>query len=445
MRYWTGCSQFRESVSDGFRHLRSSESLLTDTAGKQYEDSRLRRGILNFVGEISKVLFGTLDENYADYYDEKILNFERNSEDTTDLLKQQVYVIKSTLGALNDTLADMEHNDKLVRKGLSNIQTYLDTLSSETACKLDIFEAKFMIEKHITQVKNALTILQRNIDLVLDSVLHAQSGNIQPQIVPHKLLLESLKESQSFFPRDTILPFPLSKDASSIIYKVCEMQVYIRNNRLSYVVSVPLVDKGEFKAYHLVPVPIPVNKEKLIYIGTARSILCVDRTRQYYYFSSDLELQKCKEPTKHRYVCKQDKPLLSSLAQEECAVRLLKVWKPLPDSCEVHFVKLTHTVGTRVNDSEWIYYAPGTDSMTVLCNDRDPVDILLKGAGKLVIDSTCKGYSKAALLQPMRSLLANSSNNRDSQLIQVKLHNECCEELGTRLKLSTLNLDLNFR
>jgi len=94
----------------------------------------------------------------------------------------------------------MEHNDKLVRKGLSDIQTYLDTLSSETARKLDIFEAKFMIEKHITQVNNALTILQRNIDLVLDSVLHVQSGSIQPQIVPPKLLLESLKENQSFFP-----------------------------------------------------------------------------------------------------------------------------------------------------------------------------------------------------------------------------------------------------
>jgi len=118
--------------------------------------------------------------------------------------------------------------------------------------------------------------------------------------------------------------------------------------------------------------------------------------------------------------------------------------KTLPDSCEVHLVKLTHIVWTQVND-EWIYYAPGTESMTVLRNDRDPVDILLKGAGKLVIDSTCKGYSKAALLQPMRSVVANSSNNRDSQLIQVKLHNECCEELGTRLNLSTLNLDLNFR
>jgi len=397
------------------------------------------------VGEISKVLFGTLDKNDTDYYDEQIHNFERNSEDTTDLLKQQVYVIKSTLGALNDTLADMEHNDKLVRKGLSDIQTYLDTLSSESARKLDIFEAKLMIENHITQVNNALLILQRNIDLVLDSVLHAQSGSIQPQVVPPKLLLESLKESQSFFPRDTIVPFPLSKDATTIIYKVCEVQVYIQNNRLSYVVSVPPVNKVEFKAYNLVPVPISVNKDKLVYIRTTKSILCVDKTRQYYCSSSDLELQKCKEPTKRRYVCKQDKPLLSSLVQEDCAVRLLKVWKTLPISCKVHLVKLTHTVWTQVNGNEWIYYAPGTESMTVLCNDRDPVDIPLKGAGKLVIDPTCKGYSKAALLQPMRSLFANSSNNRDSQLIQVKLHNECHEELGTCLNLSTLNLDLNFR
>jgi len=91
-----------------------------------------------------------------------------------DLLKQQVNIIKSTLGAINDTLADIVHSVKLVRKGLSHIHTYLDTLSSETALKLDIFEAKFMIEEHIKQFNIALTILQRNTDLVLDSVLHAQ-------------------------------------------------------------------------------------------------------------------------------------------------------------------------------------------------------------------------------------------------------------------------------
>jgi hypothetical protein len=87
-----------------------------------------------------------------------------------------VCVLKTTLGALNETLRDVEHNDKLMRKGLSDIQKYLDTLSSETAHKLSIFEAKFTIEKYITQVKNALTILQRNMDLLLHSVVHARTG-----------------------------------------------------------------------------------------------------------------------------------------------------------------------------------------------------------------------------------------------------------------------------
>jgi len=146
IRNWTGCTQFRSSVSDHFQHLENSVGILTDVIGFKNGESRWRRGLLNFVDEISKVLFGTMDENDAEYYDEQIRHFERNSKDTTDLLKQQVYVIKSTLGALNITLADVTHNNKLVKQGLVDIQTYLDSLSSETAEKLTIFEAKFMIE-----------------------------------------------------------------------------------------------------------------------------------------------------------------------------------------------------------------------------------------------------------------------------------------------------------
>ena len=102
-------------------------------------------------------------------------------------------------------------------------------------------------------------------------------------------------------------------------------------------------------------------------------------------------------------MCKQHKPLLSSLTHDKCAVRLLKGRKTLPASCEVHYVWLNNTVWTQINDNEWIYYVPGRDSMTILCADRDPVDMPLKGVGRLVFDPTCKGYSKAALLQPMRA------------------------------------------
>ena len=74
------------------------------------------------------------------------------------------------MGALNDIYTDTRHHDTLVRKGLPDIETYLDTLSSGTSRKLDIFQAKYMIEKHITQVNNALMTLQRNIHLVPERV-----------------------------------------------------------------------------------------------------------------------------------------------------------------------------------------------------------------------------------------------------------------------------------
>jgi hypothetical protein len=47
--------------------------------GINHGDSRGRHGILNFVGEVSKVLYGTLDENDAKYYEEQIRHFERNT------------------------------------------------------------------------------------------------------------------------------------------------------------------------------------------------------------------------------------------------------------------------------------------------------------------------------------------------------------------------------
>ena len=109
---------------------------------------------------------------------------------------------------------------------------------------------------------------------MLDSVLHAQARKVQPRLVPPKLLLQSLRESQASFPRDTILPFALSADSTSLLYKVCDVQVYIQSSKLSYVVSIPLIDKGQFKAYYLVPVPIQVDIDKLVYIRTEVYFMC---------------------------------------------------------------------------------------------------------------------------------------------------------------------------
>jgi hypothetical protein len=48
--------------------------------GKGVGNRRRKRGVFNFVGELSKVLFGTMDDDVK-FYNDQIKLFEQNSDD----------------------------------------------------------------------------------------------------------------------------------------------------------------------------------------------------------------------------------------------------------------------------------------------------------------------------------------------------------------------------
>ena len=56
-----------------------------------------------------------MDEEDARYYNEQIKRFEQNSEDVNTLLKQQLSVVKSSLGAVNNTLVAVAYNENLLK------------------------------------------------------------------------------------------------------------------------------------------------------------------------------------------------------------------------------------------------------------------------------------------------------------------------------------------
>jgi hypothetical protein len=189
---------------------------------------------------------GTLDSDDADYYNEQIKHFEENTEDMTNLLKQQLSIIKVALGTFNDTISDMEYNGKIIKEGLFNLKSYMEKVTSETELQLNVLNVKVTTEGHIAQVSNALDTMQRNLDLMIESILNAQKGVLQPQIVSPTLLLETLRKSIPSFPKDTLAPFSLSKDSTNLILRICVVHIYIRNGILGYVISIPLVNRGTF-------------------------------------------------------------------------------------------------------------------------------------------------------------------------------------------------------
>jgi hypothetical protein len=64
------------------------------------------------MGELSKIK----------YYNEQIKLFEQNLADMTTLLKQQLNIIKSSLGAVNNVLTDIVFTKPSIKEGLAKIK-----------------------------------------------------------------------------------------------------------------------------------------------------------------------------------------------------------------------------------------------------------------------------------------------------------------------------------
>jgi hypothetical protein len=64
-----------------------------------------------------------MDDDNAQYCNKQIKHFEQSSESMTDLLKQQLYVVKSSLGAINDSLSGIVYNEAKRKEGLLQFRT----------------------------------------------------------------------------------------------------------------------------------------------------------------------------------------------------------------------------------------------------------------------------------------------------------------------------------
>ena len=156
------------------------------------------------------------------------------------------------------------------------------------------------------------------------------------------------------------------------------------------------------------------------------------------------ELAQCKVLEVDQYVCSRQRTLLSTATGESCAVLMSQKKETLPVVCDTRLVRLSRTVWTQLTHNTWIYFAPRSDVVTILCQNENPVHVTFRGVGKLQIRAGCKGYDTTAILYGSSDIGNTSARVQGDFLSQVTLQYDCCEELGTRINLSKLSMDLIY-
>ena len=93
----------------------------------------------------------------------------------------------------------------------------------------------------------------------------------------------------------------------------------------------------------------------------------------------------------------------------------------LPAVCDTRLVRLSRTLWTQLTHNIWIYFAPRSDVITLLCQNGNPVDVTFRGVGELQIRAGCKGYGTAAILYSLPEIGNTSARVNGDFLSQVTL------------------------
>ena len=193
VKNWTAYSHFGDTMDRRLQQIRNTRKLLLDIAQRRQSDKRRKRGLFNYVGKISKTSFGTMDDDDdAQFYHDQINCFEQGSTVLMQLMKQQLTAVKSTPGTFNETLMDVEYDEKKMREGLSQLQTCVTSFGSQIDNATYLLSLKITIENHTAKALDASHAIQQTLDILMDSTADAQKGTLLPCVASPTLLLDAL-------------------------------------------------------------------------------------------------------------------------------------------------------------------------------------------------------------------------------------------------------------
>jgi hypothetical protein len=79
------------------------------------------------------------------------------------------------------------------------------------------------------------------------------------------------------------------------------------------------------------------------------------------------------------------------------------------------------------------------------CHDESPVGVELKGIRKLQVNPSCRWYGTTVVLCSGTIVGNICTQVKGDFLSQITLQYDCCKQLGIRVNLSKLTLDLAYR
>lgn len=388
-------------------------------------NSRSKRGLINGLGSIVKSLTGNLDQEDAQKYDRLISKLSSNQGKIKSLINEQTTLMQKSITNFENLSKNISQNQLILENRIEQAQIALKQIQTNNTNSYGYFLGQVLISQVISAFQNIYDILE-NLEI---AITFSKLNIFHSSIVNPEELLSEIKSIESHLHQGK-LPFPVTLNNILSFERIIEIKCYTKENKIFFIIEIPIVEPDDYILYHLYPIPVSSNNIFQIIIPRNRYLILNEHS--YSLFND-----RCQETSTESFICKENSPLQIS-EDPPCEVQLLQ-YSQHPSNCQPIGTTVESFKLQNLENEKWLLVFP-EESIAIQQCGKTKENIPLKGTFVLELNPECTIRIQDVIIRSHRE---SKSRFRDIQLPKLTFEvnaNPNYIDLQP-VKLNSINLD----
>lgn len=358
-----------QSIIQEVMELKSQVEYLRDETVEKVRQlipsKRFKRGLIDPLGSLIKVVTGNLDHDDAVRYDNLIVGLKNRQQG----ISNKITLISEMMDHFLNCTQIIDKNMKVMNERLKRIESIVTDLSKENMyifiSYLNNLLNMFMVNFRTLYMK--INDLETALALSKVSVLHKS-------VIDSNELLSLLMEISKY---DRLM-YSVSEKTLINIEETLTVKTYLKENEIRFIIDVPLVVNCTYNLIKLYPLPVSRDSQTFIIIPEFPFLLVEGTTYRPI-------ARQCREITSNEYLCTEDD--IIPYARKSCAEQLMEYQSNL-SMCVPRRVLSEDLKLQRITIDSWILYSKRSRIITQTCGD-DITRATIIGTYILTIPEAC--------------------------------------------------------
>lgn len=316
---------------------------------------RMKRGLINPLGSLIKIISGNLDNDDAIRYDKDISMLSNKDI----VLQRKMTLVTKVLDNFVNSTGTLNDNILIIDKRLKAIENIINETSTKENTYLYLTHVLNMFNTFMNTFRTIYDILNE-IETALAftkvSVLHQTIVNSTELLY----LLKSIEQTHN-------LLYDVNESNLLKFERIIKVKAYVKESQITFILEVPLTDKIIFDYYKLYSLPF--------YNGSINKTIVVFPDFPYLLAKSSKYLpvtKPCERIDNEKFLCAEDNVV--QFQTLTCAEQLLEYQNPT--KCVQYIVEVEDVKVQRIGLDSWIIFTRKPTEMAEKCENENTKETL---------------------------------------------------------------------